>query len=122
MLNGFEKETAPLTDYERDVLLPVLVRGLSAKYGPGAAVKNATICEKLRAKGYEISEARVRKIVNHIRVTSAVPCLMATSRGYYISLDPEELQGYISSLFGREQAIRQVREALEEQLQQLKAR
>lgn len=115
MLTGFEKETAPLTDYERETLLPIMVKCLSVKHGADLAVKNATICRKLTALGYDISEARVRKLVNHIRVNGLVPCLMASSRGYFIAGSIEELDVFIGSLQGREDAIRQVRLAMQEQ-------
>ena len=44
---------------------------------------------------------------------------MATSEGYYVSDSETEIRDYISSLQGREEAIRAVRRALEEQLEQL---
>jgi hypothetical protein len=115
MLTGFEKETAPLTDYELTTLLPIIIEDLEGRIGPGAAVKNATLCGRLRREGYDITEARFRKLIAHIRVSGKVPCLIATSRGYYRSLDVDELQTYIDSLEGRENAIRQVRLALERQ-------
>ena len=117
MINGFERETAPLTDYEKDTLLPLLVRGLSSKIGKNMAVSNKYIVSRLIKQGYKIDEARVRKIINHIRLKGLVPCLVATSAGYYIATDEEELREYIESLRGRESAIRAVREAIEEQAQ-----
>lgn len=115
MLKGFEIETAPLTEYEEKTLLPIMVRSLSVKHGKGMAVKNGYICDRLREKGYDINESRVRKLINHIRVNGLVPRLIATSAGYYISDDRKELTDYIESLRGRELAIRAVRKAMEEQ-------
>ncbi len=116
MLKGFEIETAPLSEYEEKVLLPVMVRGLHNKFGKGMAVKNGYICDRLKAAGYDITEARVRKLISYIRINGLVPRLMASSAGYYISNDRKELADYIGSLKGRELAIRAVREALEEQV------
>ena len=115
MITGFDKETAPLTEYEERTLLPVMVRSLAVKRGRASAVTSAYICDKLRAKGYDINGARVRKLINHIRVKGLVPRLIATSDGYYIATDNREMAGYIDSLKGREQAIRAVREAMERQ-------
>lgn len=42
---------------------------------------------------------------------------MATNTGYYIAEDRQEMRDYISSLIGREEAIRAVREAMERQLE-----
>lgn len=114
-IKGFEIETAPLSEYEMTVLLPCLVRGLRTKVGKGTAVKNAHICSRLKALGYEINEARVRKVINYIRINGLVPRLIATSAGYYVATTREEGRDYIESLIGRENAIRQVRVAMENQ-------
>ena len=119
MLKGFETETAPLSEYEEKVLLPVMVRGLYNKYGRANAVKNGYICDRLKALGYDISEARVRKLINHIRINGLVPRLMASSAGYYITSDRQELADYIETLRGRENSIRAVREAMEAQASML---
>lgn len=117
MINGFERETAPLSEYERDVLLPVMTKCLSTKIGKGMAVTNDYMCERMQEHDYDIAPARVRKIINHIRVNDLVSCLMATNKGYYITTDRQEMIAYISSLKGREEAIREVREAMTRQLE-----
>lgn len=119
MLNGFEKQTEQLSEYEKYELLPVMVKCLIHKKGKEKAVKNATMCSKLKERGYKVGEARIRKIINYIRVKNLVPCLMATSEGYYISDNEMDIRNYISSLQGREEAIRAVRSALEGQLKEL---
>jgi hypothetical protein len=63
-----------------------------------------------------LDEARVRKIINHIRTNGLVRWLIATNKGYYIAETREEVEQYIESLRGREDAIRVVREAMENQL------
>lgn len=65
MLKGFDEETQPLTEYEEEVLLPVILRGLRAKVGKDNAVTNRTIAMKLTVAGYEkLNGARVRKVIN----------------------------------------------------------
>lgn len=108
MIKGFDNETQPLTDYETGVLLPLLVRGLQTKIGHNSAVTNKHIVTSLKPT-YKISDARVRKIINHIRTNDLVPGLIATSEGYFIAETEEELLEYEESLKGREDAIRQVR-------------
>ena len=117
MIYGFEKETEPLCEYERETLLPIMVACLSRKVGKDKAVKNEYMCEKMEEHNYHIGPARVRKIINHIRVNDLIECLMATNKGYYITEDPQEMRNYISSLKGREEAIRAVRMAMERQLE-----
>ena len=115
MITGFDKETAPLTDYEQTKLLPVMVRSLAVKRGREKAVTNSYICDRLRTLGYDVNGARIRKLINHIRIKGLVPRLIATSDGYYVATDNGELADYIDSLKGREDAIRAVREAMERQ-------
>lgn len=49
-----------------------------------------------------------------------VPGLMASSRGYYITTDPREIERYVRSLEGREAAIREVRRKMVEYWDTLK--
>lgn len=116
MLEGFNEQTEPLTDYERNILLPVITKGLSLHVGAKRAVRNKEIVSAMRKARYELSEARLRKIINHIRCNGCVKCLVATSKGYYVATSPDEVVSYITSLGGREGAIRAVREAMERQL------
>lgn len=116
MITGFEKETAPLSDYEMDTILPVMVRCLSKKRGKDNAVTNKKIVKGMKAQGYDIDDIRVRKLISHIRTNDLIPCLIASNSGYYIAADKVEVQDYIDSLQGRESAIRAVREAMERQI------
>ena len=118
MIKGFENETKPLTNYERDVLLPVVVNGLKGKIGAAKAVSNSHICKSLRAAGYDVTEVRIRKIINHIRVNGLVFFLIASGKGYYIAEKRQEVAEYIESLKGRENAIKAVRISMEKQLEQ----
>lgn len=115
MIKNFEDQSKPLTDYERGTLLPVICRGLKTKIGEAKAITNAAITRAMKAAGYQLSEARVRKIINHIRLNGMVTCLIATSRGYYIATSRDEMEDYISSLQGRADAILAVKEALMKQ-------
>lgn len=114
MINGFQTETQPLTDYERNVLLPAMVVSLRRKVGRRTAVTNKYIVRCLKPK-YKITETRVRKLINHIRINGLVPCLIATSEGYYIAESDSELADYEQSLLSREEAIRAVRLAIDRQ-------
>ena len=116
MLNGFQTQTEPLTDYERNTLLPVICRGLVTKVGEAQAITNTAITKAMKGAGYQLTEARLRKIINHIRVAGLIKWLIATSKGYYIATSRQEMEDYIGSLRGREEAIRAVRESMEQQL------
>lgn len=115
MLSGFNEQTKPLTEYEKDTLLPLMIQVLMAKQGKKNAVTNSRICLMLKSKGYTISDSRVRKLINHIRVNGMVIGLIASSDGYYRADTLEELDDYLVSLKGREDAIEAVRLSLEKQ-------
>lgn len=116
MIQGFQTQTEPLTDYEQNILLPVICRGLVTKVGEAHAITNTAITRAMKGAGYQLTEARLRKIINHIRVNGLLHWLIATSKGYYIATSRQEMEDYIDSLRGREQAIRAVRESMEKQL------
>lgn len=119
MIVGFEKQTKELTDYEKETLLPIMVKCLSKHIGKDKAVCNAVMCSKMQEQGYEMNEARTRKIINHIRINGLVHYLVASGKGYYVAETKSEMRRYITSLTSREGAIAAMRMALEEQLEEM---
>lgn len=120
MITTFEIQTKPLNEYEREILLPIMVRCLAKHIGKSCAISNAQMCEKMALYGYQIGEVRVRKIINHIRNNGLVECLIATGKGYYVTESIEEMEAYIESVKNREDAIRTMRMSMEEQLSKMK--
>jgi hypothetical protein len=115
MIKNFEDVTAPLSEYEEKTLVPVFIRGLITKVGKDNAITNGQIVTALKQAGYKISDTRVRKIINHIRINGLVQGVIATSDGYYIATSEKELMDYEESLLGRESAIRAVRVSMARQ-------
>ena len=74
------------------------------------------VYEALKEKGYKVDTPRIRKIINHIRVSGLVRCVVATSDGYYIATTRGEVEDYLKSLENREGAIHAVRMSLESQM------
>ena len=120
MIATFETHTKPLNEYERETLLPIMVRCLAKHIGKSCAISNAQMCEKMALYGYQIGEVRVRKIINHIRNNGLVECLIATGKGYYVTESIQEMETYIESVKNREDAIRTMRESMELQLSKMK--
>ena len=115
MIQGFEEITQPLTDYERDTLLPLIRWGLSTKLGKDKSIAGSTIIKKMKAQGYKLDGPRLRKIINHIRANDMITGLVSTSKGYYVASTAEEIDDYIYSLQGRVEAIKEVIRALSRQ-------
>ena len=120
MIITYETQTKPLTEYEKDTLLPIMVKCLSKHIGKDKVITNAEMCAKMAIYGYKIGETRVRKIINHIRNNGLVECLIATGKGYYVTESIQEMETYIESVKNREDAIRAMRLSMEEQLSKMK--
>ena len=119
MITNFDKQTASLNEYEMNVLLPIMVKCLSKHIGKDRVISNSQMCMKMAEFGYQICDARVRKIINHIRINSLVECLIATGKGYYVAQNESEMKTYIASVKSREEAIQAMRMAMEEQLERM---
>ena len=116
MITNFERETHELNGYELNKLLPIIVQGLSTKIGKEKAITNKAICKALKEQGYKISDTRLRKVVHYIRIKNFVPLLIATSKGYYVATEKQEVETYIKSLSERINSINEVRNSLINQL------
>lgn len=108
MLAGWEDITYELTDDEKS-MVPVFVKGFKTKTKANP-ITAAGIIKALPQ--YKLTGARIRKIVNFIRCTGALPGLMASSKGYYVSRDPDEINRYIVSLEQRIEEIDKVRKIM----------
>jgi len=118
MINGFEEQTEDLSEYEREELLPILLKHLPRKIGIENAITGGAINHGLKNNlGIKVSGARLRKLINHIRKNDLIPCLVASSKGYYVATDNADVQRFIESLEQRETAIRVVRMAMQRQLE-----
>lgn len=118
MINGFEELTQPLTEQEKK-LVPLIIKGFYNRWGKENSVTNKIICERLGVVGYKISDARIRKLINFIRVSGIIPDLIATSKGYYRTKDSQELHDYIESIRQRADAINAVAESMQKHLNTL---
>lgn len=109
MITGFEEYTSVLNDKEKE-LIPILIKGFPA-YTKDNPIKEPEIVERLRAKGYKISGARLRKLCNFIRSKSILP-LIGTSKGYFVCYDKGIIASQIQSLEERADAIKVSAEGL----------
>jgi hypothetical protein len=116
VLPGFFIQTKPLSEIEKE-MLPHIASGLSKMKGASNAISNKEIGEKLFIKrNVKLSDARIRKIINHIRMNNIVPGLVANGCGYYVTNNIIELKEYYKSLEGREMAINAVKMKLKEHI------
>lgn len=105
MITNFEEITIELTVDELS-LVPVFVRSFQ-KYTKDNPIKASEIVKRWNSSKsvkIKLSEPRLRKICNYIRSNSLLP-LIATSNGYYVSYDKEDIEKQVKSLNERANSI-----------------
>ncbi len=118
-LTNFEQITEDLTSFENK-LMEFMMKGFATKTkaDPIKANEiiiktNAWLIKEHPNVTQKLTEPRLRKITNHIRAFGLQP-LIATSNGYYISFDKEEIEKQISSLNERARSMNQAATGLKE--------
>ena len=92
----FEPETTKLTEYELK-LVPIVVNILKSRLGRENAITNKNLVNRMSKLGFSsITPERMRKLINHIRIYDLLDCLVASSKGYYISNDEKEISDYMT--------------------------
>tara|TARA_R110001632_G_scaffold105752_1_gene215273 strand:+ start:4973 stop:5398 length:426 start_codon:yes stop_codon:yes gene_type:complete len=119
MITLFEDITYELTEYEKNDILPIVLRGLSAKNGKEKSITNKKMCDALTDSGYKINGPRLRKIIHHIRIEQLLVGLCSTSKGYYITDDLNELEEYILSLGQRIRSQQAIYKSMKRDMQQI---
>lgn len=115
MLTLFENVTSALTPVEINQVVPLLIQMIGSRKNKNAAVTNKHLCKWLQANGYDTSEVRIRMMINYIRNSNGLPCLIGSAKGYYVTNDPAEVENQIMSLQGRINAMCNVVESLRAQ-------
>ena len=111
---NFELITAELTRDERQ-LIKILIAGFKSHVGRNNAILSDEIVRRLndkKATPKKVTGVRLRKMCNFIRSKGMLP-LIATSHGYFISNDSNEIRKQIQSLNERADAIRNSAKGLE---------
>ena len=126
MIRNFEEYTHEMTKEEENIILPWLIRILILRIGKDKAITNAALVYDFNAsyfnslwdpnKYIKTEAARIRKLIHILRVSDAIPFLLAGTKGYYISDDKTEIETYLGSVEDRLRAIHKIRRALKRQL------
>lgn len=118
MITGFEEYTDELSALERDHIMEILKDALllTDKERP---LNNHELKRIVQTTELNTSAPRIRHMIHVLRVTDAIPCLVANSKGYYITKDRQELENYKQSLDDRLRSIYNVRRSIKRQLKAL---
>ena len=110
-----KREPQGLSNYDLNVLLPILMKGLETKKGEANAVAGKQIIEGLRSHGLKINTRSMAGLINYIRTNDLIEGLMASQAGYYVSNNEYELANYEARLLGREVSLRDLRLSMQRQ-------
>lgn len=110
MVINFEEYTATLSEGEV-VMAEWLATQLPTHVGKEKAISNYRLRWMLFEKHGNVTPARVRKLINYIRINCLVENLIASSAGYYVASTREEVETYVLSLRQRAASIMHVAES-----------
>ena len=115
-LTLFTNITEQLTALEKNKLVPLLLDILSASHDKNT-MKGRWISSWFKKVGYDVSEARIRKMVNYIRVTNAAKpfVLIGASNGYFLTDNIEVVDEQIQSLEGRIDSMKSAIDSIKSQ-------
>lgn len=115
-LTLFTNITEQLTDLEKEKLVPILLRLLNPTTS-AARMKGSWLAGMFKSMGYPVSDVRIRKMVNYIRVTNAAKprVLIGTSTGYYLTCSISDVDEQIRSLQERMDSMAAALDAIKSQ-------
>lgn len=120
-LTLFKNITEELTELEIKTLVPMLLDILSAT-NENNRFKNKQLCGWLKACGYDVTDVRIRKMVNYIRVMNiAKPkVLIGAQNGYFLTEHLTIVDDQIESMEGRVNSMVAAIDAMKAQRTNLK--
>lgn len=120
-LTLFQNITEELTVFEKTTLVPMLLDTLLATHSSNRFT-GKVICGWFKASGYDMSEVRIRKMVNYIRVLNKAwpKVLIGASNGYFLTGTLSVVDDQIKSLEGRIDSMKAVVDSLKAQRENLK--
>src|SRR6187399_3136288 len=114
-ITNFEDTTEALTEKELSAL-PYVIEGLKRC---DKAQKSGEVCDlidmiyaKEHGEPLLVTGVKLRKFVSYIRVNGLLP-IIATSRGYFITEDQEEIKKQVKSLYERASQIKKAAQGME---------
>lgn len=136
MVTGFEQFSYELNQFEREIILPLVLRAWKRRDpnekklikmkdmidGVNDLCKANQIFRQRTLKNgkvkvykaiYKIDGPRMRKIIHHLRVSGKVKDLIATSEGYFRTNDPKQIANFIKSCRERANSFLEVANAME---------
>lgn len=110
--------TKDLTDHERNILVPLVIKILSNTSSKKRAFAKDISQAFLEQRREKVNQIRLCKLIAHIRRNDLVypMTVIGSSRGYFLTNDRQIIKDQVESLRGRIVSIKSVMHALESQL------
>lgn len=121
MLTLFTNITTDLTDLEKDKMVPMLLDTLSFTHEKNR-ITGKNLSRWFNASGHNVSEVRIRKMVNYIRVMNLArpKVLIDAGNGYFLTSDIIIVDDQIESIDGRINSMLAVKDSLLAQRENIK--
>lgn len=120
MIKNFENVTADLNHDEKKIV-PIIVKRFQNLQGKQNIVTNKEIIEGLyKHCNIKLTQPRVRKIIQYIRLNNLLAGLIATQSGYYYTTSEVQIREWIETMKQREAAIRASYQIAEQHLNMLR--
>lgn len=105
-----------LTYFHKNQVVPLVVEKLQKTTTKNQIVSGPEISASIyKHHGIKISGSLLRSMLHYIRVNGLVKCLVATTKGYYVTTNTLEMRVYLKSLTKRIKLIGVLRKALDYQ-------
>ena len=127
MVTNFEEQTERLNDIEM-AAIPIFKKCFEEGHvGARNRISAREICEKMaslpqfrKSDGRPLlTDVRVRKIINYIRMNDIIPMLCGDNRGYYVAETEQEVRDFIRSMRDRTSSMILVTDRVEKQYKRL---
>ena len=115
MISNFERDTVRLSGYEKNELMPVVIEKLKTCVGKRKVITNKKLIRQ-HLGYYVVDPARLRKVINYIRVNGIIPCVASSNKGFFVASNEIEISECISTLEALADSIQEVIEALRRQM------
>lgn len=121
MLTLFKNITQEMTILEKDTRVQMLIALLKDSHEQNR-ITGGQVCIWFKAQGHNVSEVRLRKMINYIRVKNmmAPAVVIGAGNGYFITTDTNLIEQQIESIQGRMDSMNAFIDTMKAQLQTLK--
>ena len=118
-VTGFEEigNLSAEINANRQQIIAVIVDNLYLHVGKEKAITSGTLRSKIKAVlGIAVSSPQLRSLMRHIRMSGILKLILAGGKGYWRAKTEDEISKYLESLKERETQIRDLRNAIKNQL------